>query len=329
MENKRFEIGSLFSGGRVPLALAPMAGVTDRVMRAICIEHGADLVTTEMVSAKAVHYKDKKTAELALLSDSERPAAIQIFGSDPAIMAESAAELFDRFRPEMIDINMGCPVAKVVKSGDGSALMRDPALAGRIVRAVTDAAPCPVSVKFRAGWDKDSVNAPEFARVLEANGASLLCIHGRTKTQMYAPPVDLDVIRETVNAVSVPVFGNGGVNTPDDAVKMLGYTGCAGLAIARGACGSPWIFAAVRARLDGREYIPPSPSERIAAALRHFDALVAWLGQKAGVREARKHLGWYLFGLRGAASARLRINAAEDPDEVRSILGQIEEASRQ
>ena len=324
MENV-FSVEKLF-GGRIPLTLAPMAGVTDPVMRALCKEYGADLVTTEMVSAKAVHYRDKKTAELAFLNEGERPAAIQIFGSDPGIMAESAAELYERFSPEMIDVNMGCPVAKVVKSGDGSALMRDPALAGRIVRAVADAVPCPVSVKFRAGWDKDSVIAPEFARVLEANGASLLCVHGRTRTQMYAPPVDLDVIRETVSAVSVPVLGNGGIDTPDDAVKMLGYTGCAGLAIARGACGAPWIFRTVRERLEGKEPSPPGVGERLSVARRHLAGLVRRMGEKAGVREARKHMGWYVFGLRGAADARRRINSAEAESEMADILAELEAA---
>ena len=241
---KPFETGDLFRGGRVPVTLAPMAGVTDKTMRALCVEFGADAVATEMVSAKAVHFKDKKTAGLAEVFDGERPAAIQIFGSDPYVMSESAAELYGRFAPDMIDINMGCPVGKVTKSGDGSALMREPLLAGRITRMVVDAVPCPVTVKFRAGWDENTKNAPEFARILEANGAALLCIHGRTKTQLYAPPVDLDVIRETVKAVSVPVIGNGGINSADDAVRMLEYTGCAGIAVARGACGAPWIFQA-------------------------------------------------------------------------------------
>ena len=320
MEEKKFNVPSLFEGGRIPLTLAPMAGVSDRSMRRLCIDFGADFVTGEMISSRAVHFKDRKTDALARIAPGERPVAIQLFGSEPEIMAEAAQVMTAKHAPDMIDINMGCPVPKVVKNRDGSALMREPELAGRIVRAVVDAVSCPVSVKIRAGWDDDSKNAPEIARILEANGASLICVHGRTRKQMYAPPVDLDVIRETVGAVSVPVLGNGGIETPSDALKMLEYTGCAGLAIARGACGSPWIFSAIRAALEGRRYDEPTAPERIEVALRHFDAIIADKGEYVGVREARKHLGWYLHGMRGATSARFRINASEDPDEVRGIL---------
>lgn len=325
MSETFFDIKSLFANSRIPLTLAPMAGVTDRAMRELCIGYGADLVTSEMISAKAVHYKDKKTAELARITEGERPMAIQIFGSDPDIMAESAREIFERFSPEMIDINMGCPVPKVVKNGDGSALMRDPEKAGKIVRSVVGAVPCPVSVKFRTGWDGNSKNAPEFARVMEANGASLLCIHGRTRTQMYTPPVDPDTIREVAAAVSVPVLGNGGINSAQDAKRMLEYTGCAGIAVARGACGRPWLFAEIRAALDGCEFSPPPVGERISVAIKHFEAIIADKGEYVGIREARKHLGWYLYGLRGAAAARLRINASESSDEIRGILLEIAE----
>lgn len=325
---KIFEVKSLFEGGKIPLTLAPMAGVSDRSMRGLCIEFGADFVTGEMISSRAVHFKDRKTDALARIVPDERPIAIQLFGSEPEIMAEAAQVMMKKHAPDMIDINMGCPVPKVVKNRDGSALMRDPDLAGKIVRAVVDAVPCPVGVKFRAGWDEETKNAPEFARVLEANGASILCIHGRTRKQMYAPPVDLDIIRETVRAVAIPVLGNGGIETADDAVKMLEYTGCAGLAIARGACGSPWIFRAVRAAIEGGTFDQPSVSERIDVALRHFDAIIADKGEFVGVREARKHLGWYLRGMRGATTARLRINASESPDEVREILCEVRRENR-
>ena len=312
-KRKAFEIRSLFENGRVPLILAPMAGVTDRAMRVLCIGYGADLVTSEMVSAKAVHFNDKKTETLAAITDGERPMALQIFGSDPEIMADSALELWEKYAPEIIDINMGCPVPKVTKNGDGSALMRDPALAGRIVNAVARAVPCPVTVKFRAGWDDGSKNAPEFARIMEANGAAMLCVHGRTKSQMYAPPVDLEIIRETVRAVSVP--------------EMLRRTGCAGLAIARGACGNPWIFASVRAALDGREWDEPTAHMRIETARRHFQALITEKGEYTGVRESRKQLGWYLKGMRGAPRARMEINSCESADRILTILDEMEEAN--
>ena len=317
--NYTFNISSLFDG-KVPLFLAPMAGVADRSARALCKRYGADFVTTEMVSAKAVHFGDKKTAKLAALDAGERPAAIQIFGSEPEIMAQAALSLYERFRPEAIDVNMGCPVPKVVKNGDGSALMRDPAKAGAIVRALVDALPCPVTVKIRAGWDDSSVNAPEFAKVLEANGAAAVCVHGRTRARMYAPPVDLGVIADTVKAVKIPVVGNGGIYTPDDARVMLERTGCAGVAVARGANGRPWIFAQIRAALDGRPWSPPSDGERIEAALEHLNMLIADKGEETGVKEARKHLAWYIHGMRGAASARVRINAAAGPEAVRAIL---------
>ena len=310
----------LFGGGRIPLFLAPMAGFGDRTMRLLCKRQGADFVTTEMVSAKAVHFKDRKTDELAVLSEEERPAAIQIFGSEPEVMAESALALYERFCPEVIDVNMGCPVPKVVKNGDGSALMRDPAKAGRIVRALTDALPCPVTVKIRAGWDEESKNAPEFAKILEANGTAAICVHGRTKAHLYSPPVDLEVIRRTVEAVNIPVVGNGGINTPRDAREMLDVTGCAGLAIARGVYGRPWIFREIRCALDGKEWTPPDDTERVAAAIEHLDLLIADKGGETGVKESRKHLAWYIHGMKGAAKARVRINASTDPEEIRGIL---------
>lgn len=319
MENI-FKINDLFSGGTLPVTLAPMAGAADRTMRLLCREYGADLTVSEMVSAKAIHFGDKKTDSLASITNPERPMAIQIFGSEPEIMAEAAAAMWERYKPEIIDINMGCPVPKVAGNGDGSALMKDPEKAGKIMRAVADAVPCPATAKIRAGWDNNSKNAVEIAKILEANGAQMICVHGRTRQQMYTPPVDLDIIADVVNAVTVPVIGNGGINTPGDAVAMLEKTGCAGIAVARGACGAPWIFEGIKAALLGKQWYPPSEYERIDIALRHFDMMLSDKGEYTGLRESRKQLGWYLYGLRGATAARQRINTSEDPNEIRSIL---------
>lgn len=323
-----FNINNLFTGDTVPVTLAPMAGASDRTMRLLCREYGADLTVSEMVSAKAIHFGDKKTDTLASITAPERPMAIQLFGSEPEIMAEAAAAMWERYRPEMIDINMGCPVPKVAGNGDGSALMKDPAKAGRVMRAVADAVPCPATAKIRAGWDEKSKNAVEVAKILEANGAALICIHGRTKKQMYAPPVDLDIIADVVKAVNVPVIGNGGIDTPADALHMLEVTGCAGIAVARGACGAPWLFEGIKAALRGQEWEAPCADKRIDVALRHFEMMLCDKGEYTGLREARKQLGWYLHGLRGATSARLKINTSEDPDEVREILNSVREENR-
>ncbi len=315
-----FTINDFFAGDTPPVTLAPMAGAADRTMRLLCREYGADLTVSEMVSAKAIHYGDKKTDTLASITDPERPMAIQLFGSEPEIMAEAAAAMWERYKPEMIDINMGCPVPKVAGNGDGSALMKDPEKAGKIMRAVADAVPCPATAKIRAGWDGNSKNAAEVAKILEANGAQLICVHGRTRQQMYAPPVDLEIIADVVKAVKLPVIGNGGINTPADALEMLERTGCAGIAVARGACGAPWLFEGIKAAIRGRQWTPPCESERIDVALRHFEMMLSDKGEYTGLRESRKQLGWYLYGLRGATTARQRINTSEDPDEIRSIL---------
>ena len=326
--NNIFKISELFTGDTPPVTLAPMAGASDRTMRLLCREYGADLTVSEMVSAKAIHFGDKKTDSLASITEPERPMAIQLFGSDPAIMAEAAAAMWERYKPEMIDINMGCPVPKVAGNGDGSALMRDPEKAGRVMRAVADSIPCPATAKIRAGWDDNSKNAVEVAKILEANGAQLICIHGRTRKQMYAPPVDLDIIAEVVRAVNVPVIGNGGIDNPADALKMLDVTGCAGIAVARGACGAPWLFEGIKAALQGKQWDPPNASERIDIAIRHLDMMLCDKGEYTGLREARKQLGWYLHGLRGATSARLKINTSENPDEVRDILCSVQKENQ-
>lgn len=305
------------------LTLAPMAGVTDRTFRALCRRAGADYVVSEMISAKAIAYGDKKTPELARMGENEHPAALQLFGSDPSIMAEAAVWLCDNFSPDIIDINMGCPVRKIFSSGDGCALMRAPELAGRIVEAVKAAVAVPVTVKIRTGIDSGHINAPELARRLEACGADGLCIHGRTREQLYAPPVDLETIAKVKAAVSIPVIGNGGIRCAGDAEEMLRRTGVDSVAVGQGACGNPWIFSEIRSSLDGAAFSAPTARERISAAKEHMRLLTEDKGEYIGLREARKHLGWYIAGMRGAAAARDRINREESREAIGALLDEL------
>lgn len=306
------------------LVLAPMAGVTDLTFRTLCREKGASLTVSEMISAKGVWYKDKKTALLAIRAPSENVYALQLFGSDPDIMAYAAKTLYS-LDPEIafIDINMGCPMPKITGNGDGSALMRDPQLAGKVVRAVSDAVSIPVSVKMRTGWDSHSLNAPHLAAVCEQNGAKLICVHGRTREQLYRPPVDTETIRKVKRAVGVPVVANGGIYGAADALRLLSDTGCDGLAIGQGALGNPWIFSELSSAMRGEPYSAPESDEIIETANRHVDMLCANKGEHIGVREARKHLGWYIKGMSGAAEARRLINSAESTDELHSILNNL------
>ena len=306
------------------LILAPMAGVTDYSMRALCHRMGAEMSVTEMLSAKAIHFGDEKTAELAKFNAAASPCAIQIFGHEPDIMAESAKALQDRFHPAMIDINMGCPVKKIVSNGEGSALMRDPVLSEKIVSEVVKATDIPVTVKIRAGWDENNKNAVEFALRMEASGASVIAVHGRTKSQMYNPGIDLDIIKAVKSTVKVPVIGNGDIYTAKDALNMYEYTGCDGIMVARGAYGNPWIFKEIISALEGKEYVVPCLHERITVAKEHLDMLITDKGEYTGIREARKHLAWYIKGMRGAAPARVEINAAESYEGVVEILDRLE-----
>lgn len=321
------------------LILAPMAGVADTTMRSLCRRMGADYTVSEMLSAKALCYEQLsrksdtsgcKTAALALLSPTEMPCAVQIFGSDPEFMTR-AAEMLESggfrgagaIRPAAIDINMGCPVHKVVSCGEGSALMKNPDLVEKIITAVRRATRLPLTVKLRAGWDENSINAPELARIAEACGADAVCIHARTRTQFYAPGADWSIIARVKAAVSVPVIGNGDVLSPADADRMLRETGCDGIAVARGALGNPWLFAEIAAHMDGVEYIPPTPAERLAVAMEHGEALLARKGNRAGLAEARVRLAQYTRGFRGGASARDEIMHAPDLDAIRVILERV------
>lgn len=280
------------------LVLAPMAGVTDLAFREVCREQGAAFAYTEMVSAKALIYQDKKTRELILSSPADTPVAIQIFGSEPEIMAAAAAKAYSITPCAAIDINMGCPTGKIVKNGEGSALMRSPELAGRIVEAVVSAVSVPVTVKIRKGWDKGSVNAVEVARVCQSAGASAIAVHGRTRAQMYAGTVDKDIIREVKRSVTIPVIANGDVFDPEDAKRLLDYTGADAVMIGRGALGEPWIFSRASAALSGSP-IPPKPSvrERAETAMRQFRRASELKGEKIACLEARKHYCWYLRGI--------------------------------
>ena len=318
------------------LFLAPLAGVSDRAFRDVCRAAGAEYTVSEMVSAKALCYEQRtkkesapaKTAPLASVYESEMPMAIQLFGCEPDFMAE-AARLIEEMSyrgctsdtpPAAIDINMGCPVHKIVGNGEGSALMKNPELAADIVRAVRRAVSLPVTVKIRAGWDADSINAPEMAKRLEDAGAALIAVHGRTREQMYAPSADLGVIADVKKSVSVPVVGNGDILCAADAIRMYEHTGCDGVMIARGALGNPWLFAEIRALLEGGVYTPPSLSERMETALSQIAFMVEEKGERIAMAEARKHLSWYIKGMDGAAAARLAINTASTLAEMTAIL---------
>lgn len=307
--------------------LAPMAGITDLAFRSLCKRFGAALTVSEMISAKGVYYNDKKTAALAASSENEHPYSLQLFGSEPEIMAYAVKKLLS-INPaiDIFDINMGCPMPKITGNGEGSALMKKPELAGRIVSALKNATNAPVTVKMRTGWDESSINAPRLAAVCEENGASAICIHGRTRTQLYAPPVDTETIKKVKQAVKIPVIANGGIYSGEDALRMLDKTGCDAVAIGQGAMGNPFIFKEYICAIENKPYIAPATDEILNLAIEHVSLLCADKGDYIGVREARKHLGWYIKGMSGATEARRQINSAQSSEELSCILERLKKA---
>lgn len=309
-------------------ALAPMAGVADRACRELCIEFGAAYVVTEMVSSKGLTMHDRKSDKLMMLGETEKPAAVQIFGCDPATMAE-AAKKAAATGCEAIDINMGCPAPKIAGNGGGSALMKDPDLAARITEACAKAVELPVTVKIRAGWDENSLNAVEMAKMQENAGAAAITVHGRTRKQMYAPPVDLDIIRQVKQAVSVPVIGNGDIVDALSAENMYKTTGCDFIMVGRGALGAPWVFTQINEYFRSGIILPEPPiEERMDIMIRHIAKLCEYKGDYVGMREARKHSGWYIKGVRGAAALRQEIGALETMEQLRAVAQKVIDAAR-
>ncbi len=304
-------------------ALAPMASVADLAYRTMAKEFGAAYVVGEMASCKGLCFSDKKTAELLSVTDFERPMAVQLFGAEPEFM-EKAVKLAEQYKPDIIDINSGCPMPKIVNGGAGSALMKNPGLFGEVVKAAAGATKIPVTVKIRSGWDESSVNAVEIAKIAEKSGASAVTIHGRTRSQLYAGEADWDVIRDVKRAVDIPVIGNGDVRSVEDCVRMYEYTGCDLAMIGRGSYGRPWLFGQIKDYFEGKEPRPePSLDEKIDMMRRHITLLVKDKGEKTGMKEARRQCAWYVKGLNGAARMRnefSQMNALSDLERLIDII---------
>ena len=317
----RLRIGNIEIKGKA--ALAPMAGVADRAFRKICMDFGAACVVGEMVSAKGVTYGDRKSAELLELDDDIRPAAIQLFGDDPAIMAEAAKRALE-FHPDWIDINMGCPAPKIAGNHCGSALMRESDLCRQLVQAVKDAVPIPVTAKIRKGYSKDEVNAVEVALACEAGGADAITVHGRTRDQMYAPPVDWDIIRQVKHAVHVPVIGNGDVVDAKSAAALYEQTDCDLIMVGRGALGEPWIFQQIEAYLNHEVLLPdPGMAQRMATLMKQVQLMVPYKGERVALLEARKHTAWYLSGMRGAAQLRREAGSLSSMEDLLRLCARV------
>lgn len=308
-----------------PVLMAPLAGVTDRTYRGILTEFGADLTYTEMVSAKALHYNNENTRELLRLAPNQKEIAVQLFGSEPEILAQ-IAESFEG-NPEiiLIDINMGCPAPKIVKNGEGAALMRDPKRAAEIIRAVSRKTTKPVTCKFRRGYAQDDETALDFARRMEDAGAQMMTIHGRFRDQFYSGTSDREIIRQIKESVSVPIIGNGDIFSGADALEMFQTTGCDGIMVARGALGNPFIFEEIHAAMEGRPYKRPTPAMKLDVAIRHLKGAVQETGEFLAIREMRKHMGWYLKGMNQASRFRDQINRGETQSEVIALLEELRE----
>lgn len=316
------EIGNLKIKGCA--ALAPMAGVADRAFRELCVSYGAAYVVSEMISSKGVSLGDRKSKALMQLSDEERPAGVQIFGNDPSVMAQSVKTLLG-VSPDFVDINMGCPAPKIAGNGGGASLMRHPQLAKEIVEAVVAACgSVPVTVKIRSGWDFENLNAVEMAQNAEKAGAVAVTVHGRTRQQMYAPPVDHQMISEVKKSVSIPVIGNGDIVDGPSAAKMLEETNCDFLMVGRGALGRPWVFSQINAYLQNGIILPEPPvSERMRVMVKHVRKICEYKGERIGIREARKHAAWYAKGIRGAAKYRKDLSMIESVEQLEELAFKI------
>ena len=302
-----------------PFILAPMAGVCDLPFRLLCKEKGAAMVCTEMVSAKAIYYNNKNTKELLTIDKNEGPVSLQLFGSEPKLMAEMAKRI-EEIPFDILDFNMGCPVPKVVNNGEGSALMKNPVLAGNIIEAMANAISKPVTVKIRAGFDAEHINAVEIAKIAENSGAAAITVHARTREQYYSGKADREIIRLVKEAVTIPVIGNGDIDCYESAKHMLEYTGCDGVAIGRGAEGNPWIFEELNAKYAGLDYNKPSLEEVKEMIMRHARMLIDYKGEYIGIREMRKHAAWYTAGFKGASKLRGRLNEASSIESLEEII---------
>lgn len=311
------------------LVLAPMAGITDLPFRLLCKEMGADLVFTEMVSAKGIYYGDENTKNLSQTDSKERPVAMQIFGSDPMIMANVVENYINhRDDIDIIDINMGCPAPKIVKNNDGCALMKDPELVREIIRNIVKVSKKPLTIKIRKGWDNESINGIEIAKIAEEEGVSAITVHGRTREMFYSGRADWDFIKEVKERVKIPVIGNGDIFEPEDGIRMLDYTKCDAIAIGRGSMGNPWIFRRIINLMEGKEDFLPTVEERIDMAIRHLEMACEYKGEIVGVKEMRKHITWYLKGMRDSNPVKNAINRMIDKEEIKETLLRYREQNR-